>query len=251
MTDEQKQKWKDIFADHQRTVKTNSTMAALHKLAQHWVENEVIIERAATEEADSNGPQLKPDPDDEDSVGEYFALRDLARDMHDNTMIPMHRYSCIVMLFTTAERELIRLVENLEKGRWKKLSEEKATKKKNCLGKADLFVRGFCGVKLSDCPQYTALIDLQKIRDCIIHCHGEVSLSRDKEDLTKFWLGSKRRRGFAAPPNRDIYIDAECIKQFVKEVWGFFVWAFDKLGWPIAIHWQGNKLEKTFDKLKE
>ena len=174
MTDEQKQKWKDIIADHQRTVKTYSTMAALHRLAQHWVENEIIIEGAATREADLSGPQWKPDPDDEDSVGEYLALRDLARDMHDKTMIPMHRYSCIVMLFTAVERELIRLVENLEKGRWKKLSEEKATMKTNCMGKAGLFVQSFCSVKLSDCPQYTALIDLQKIRDCIIHCHGEL-----------------------------------------------------------------------------
>ena len=88
------------------------------------------------------------------------------------------------------------------------------------------------------------------LEEPIIHCHGEVSLSRDKAELTKFWLGSRRRRGFAAPPNHDIYIDSECIKQFLKEVWSFFVWVFGKLGWPIAIHWQGDKLEKAFEKLK-
>ncbi len=57
----------------------------------------------------------KPDYDDKDSIGEYLAQRDLARDMHDKIMLPMHRSSCIVMLFTTVERELINLVENLEK----------------------------------------------------------------------------------------------------------------------------------------
>jgi len=251
MSDESKQKWKAIFADYQLTIKTYSTLGALHTLAQHWVENEVIIERAANEEADKNGPKWTPDYEDRDSMGEYFAERDLARDLHDKTMLPMHRYSCIVMLFTTVERELIRLVENLEKGKWQKMSQEAGMKNKPCMAKAGKFVQDFCGVKLSDCPQYAALIDLQKIRDCIIHCQGEVSLSRDKDVLVKLWLGDKKRRGFAAHPNNDIFIYPECIEQFLKEAWSFFVWVFEKLNWKIAAHWQGDKLEQSFKKLKK
>src|SRR6266404_6872487 len=106
LTDESKQKWKALFADYQHTAKAYSTLGALHTLAQHWVENEIIIERAANEEADKNGPKWTPDYVDRDSMGEYFAERDLARDLHDKTMLPMHRYSCIVMLFTTVEKEL-------------------------------------------------------------------------------------------------------------------------------------------------
>jgi hypothetical protein len=121
--------------------------------------------------------------------------------------------------------------------------------KKSCLGKASLFVESFCGVKLSDCPQYAALIDLQKIRDCIIHCQGEVSLSRDKDALVKLWLGGKKRRGFAAHWDNDIYIYPDCIKQFLLEMRAFFVWIFEKLNWRIAAHWQGDKLEKMFEKL--
>jgi hypothetical protein len=251
MTDEAKQKWQAIIADWQLTIKTYSTMSALHTLAQHWVENEVIIERAANEEAEINGPKWEPDYNDRDSVGEFHSERDMARYMHDTILIPMHRYSCIVMLFTTVERELIRLVENLEKGRWKKMSEEKGMKNKPCMAKAEKFVQDFCGVKLSDYPQYEALIDLQKIRDCIIHCQGEVALSRDKEVLAKLWLGGKRRRGFAAHPNHNIYIYPECIEQFLIESWSFFVWVFEKLNWRIAAHWQGDKLEQTFKKLKK
>jgi hypothetical protein len=58
MTDESKQKWKAIMADYQVAVKTYTTMGALHTLAQHWVENELIIERAANEEADKNGTKM-------------------------------------------------------------------------------------------------------------------------------------------------------------------------------------------------
>jgi hypothetical protein len=250
MTDESKQKWQDLFAEMELTEKTYTTMGALHTLAQHWVENEVIIEKDAVEEVRTNGPKWKPDYDDEASIAEFRAEQDIARYMHDETMLPMHRYSCIVMLFTTVERELIRLIENLEKGKWKKMSEEKGMKKKSPMGKAGQFVQDFCGVKLSDCPQYEALIDLQKIRDCIIHCQGEVSLSRDKKDLVELWLGGKKRRGFAAHWNNDIYIYPDCIKQFLIEVWAFFVWVFEKLNWKIAAHWQGDKLGKLFSKLK-
>lgn len=250
MNDDSKQKVKDIFVEFDRTRKTYDTMSALHELAEHWVENEVIIEQAAKKEADENGPKWKPDPDDQDSTGEYFAERDMARDMHDRTMFPMHRYSCIVMLFTTLERELIRLIENLEAGKWKKMAEEKATKRKGTMGKAESCVQYFCRIKLSDYPQYEALIDLQKIRDCIIHCQGEVSLSRDKEHLVELWRGGKKRRGFAAHWNDDIHIQPECIQQFLREIWGFFVWIFDNLTWEIADHWQGGKLESLFEKLK-
>jgi hypothetical protein len=248
MTPDEKQKWRDIFADMR--LNSYSTMYALHKVAQHWVENESIIERAAEEEADLNGPKWTPDYDDQDSMGEFYAERDLARDMHDHIMIPMHRYSCIVMLYTTVERELRRLIENLEKERGPQKLHVKDMKANSYLAKVAKHVKDFHGVKFSNCPQYESLCDLQKIRDCIVHCHGEVSLSRDKEDLIRLWRGSKRRNSFAAPPTRDIYIGAECIKQFLIETWSFFVWVFSGLNWKIAAHWQGNKLEKTFEKLK-
>ncbi len=257
MSDESKQKWKALFADMERTKKTYTTFGALHTLAQHWVENEVIIERAANEEAEANGPKWTPDWNDRDSVGEWHSERDVARHMHDHTMFPMHRYSCIVMLFSTVERELIRLIENLEKGKWKKIRDEKAAKNKaaNPMTEARNFILASRGVKFADCPVYFALTDLQKIRDCIIHCKGEVALSRDKEHLVEFWLGeknkTKKRRGFAAHWDNEIYIYPECIKQFLMEVWAFFVWVFEKLNWGIAAHWQGDKLEKSFEKLKK
>jgi hypothetical protein len=254
MDDKEKQKWQARFAEMKRTEKTYTTMGSLHTLAGHWVENELIIEQAAEKEAETNGPNWTPDWNDPDSVGEWHSERSTARYMHDETMFPMHRYSCIVMLFTTFERELIRLIENLEAGKWKKICDEKAGRNVSPLKEAIKFVLDSRGVKIPDCPQYEALNDLQKIRDCIIHSKGEVSLSRDKEHLVELWLGekskSKKRRGFAAHWNNDIYIYPECIKQFLMEVWAFFVWVFERLNWEIASHWQGDKLEKIFEKLK-
>lgn len=248
MTDEQKQNWQDIFADHDRTIKTYDTMYALHTLAEYWIENENIIEQAAVVEAEKNTPNWTPDYNDESSVAEFCAERDTARYMHDDIMIPMHRYSCAVMLFTTAERELLRLVENLEKEHGQQKLKWKDIRANGTLERISKFCEVFFNFRLADCSQYAALTDLQKIRDCIIHCFGDVSLSSDKDFLVT--LQKKRRDFFAYAPSQ-IYIGEECIKQFLKEIWEFFLSIFNVLGWEIAKHWQGDKLEKIFEKLKK
>ena len=231
MTDERKeelkQKWIPIFEERNRTKKTYSTMAALHTLAQYWVENESIIERAAANEVELNGPQWEPDSKDEELMSEFFAERDLARHLHDHTLIPMHRNSCIVMLYSTVERELLRLVENLEKEHGPQKLKWKDIRANSKVEQISKFCETFFGFRLVDCAQYGALTELQKIRDCIIHCLGDVNLSSDKDFLLKL---PQKRQGFLAHLYADIYIDEPCIKQFIEEIWAFFVSVFGALG---------------------
>src|ERR1700728_4645876 len=166
MTDEAKQHWREIVADYDRTIKTYTTMSALHSLAQHWVENELIIERAATEEAENNRPDWTPDHNNEAEIAEFCAERDTARYVHDKIMIPMHRYSCVVMLYATVERELRRLIENLEKERGPQKLQANEIRERSYLAQVGKFVDVFHGILFADCPHYVALNDLQKIRDC-------------------------------------------------------------------------------------
>jgi hypothetical protein len=219
-------------------------MYALHSLAQHWVENEALIERAAKEEIEQSGPKWTPKTDEEYSV--FFAERSVARMMHDDIMIPMHRYSCIVMLFTTVERELKRLVDNLETER----GQQKL--KLNDIGGAFLnkvakYIEVFYDLRLANCPHYAALHDLQKIRNCIIHRLGEVGESDDDKYLVE--LQTKRAGFFAHTPN-GIWIKPECIRKFFVEIWSFFSWVFGELKWKINSCFQVDKLERTFKDLK-
>lgn len=249
MTAETKQRVQNTFDDYNRTGKTYHTMSALHSLAQYWAENEIIIERAAKEEAEKNGPQWKPDLYDEDSIGEFFAERDVARIMHDQTLIPMHRFSSIVMLYSTVERELLRLVENLEKVHGpQKLKWKDIRTGGGMLGQISKYCEVFFKFRLVDCSNYNDVTELQKIRDCIVHGLGDVSLSNDKDFLVKL---HKKRREFFVTPLDDICIEEECIKQFIQEIWSFFVSVFTSLKWKIAPIWQKNKPEKVFEKLKK
>ena len=247
--DEAKQKWQVLFADYDRTAKTYFTMGALHTLVQYWVENEVIIERAAAEEVEKNMPKWTPNYNDPESVGEFRAEQDTAREMHDKMMIPTHRYSCIVMLFSNVERELLRLFENLEKERGRQKLKLKDLWGGSNVDKIPKFCDVFYGLRLADCANFESINDLRKIRDCIIHALGEVALLKNEEDQ-KYLLNLKRR-GFFAHPKNDLHIDDECIRQFLIEIWAFFVSVFDALDWEIAPHWKGNKLEQAFEKLKK
>lgn len=226
--------------------KTDPTMSALSAVAEYWVETEKIIEQAAVAEVSINGPKWQPDPNDEDSVGEFLSERDLARYTHDYVLIPMHRYSSIVTLYTTVERELLRLVAHLEGERGQQKLKVKEVTAKSELARVSKFCEVFFDLCLTECPQYIALTDLQKIRDCIVHCRGDVKLSRDKDYLEK--LGAKRR-GFFAHRQGQVYINEECIQQFLLEAWSFFTWVFQNLNWKLTNSYQGEKLEGLFMRL--
>jgi hypothetical protein len=248
ITAETKQRWQDTFDDYNRTEKTYHTMSALHSLAQYWAENEVIIEQAAKKEAEENGPQWEPDVNDEDSIGEFLAERSVARIMHDETLIPMHRFSSLVMLYSTVERELLRLIKNLEnESEPQKLKWKEIRVSGGILGQISKYCDVFFNFRLVDCSNFKDVTELQKIRDCIVHGLGNVTLSNDRDFLVKL---HKNRDGFLVTTLDDIYIYEECIKQFIEEIWSFFVSIFATLKWEIAPHWQGNKLEKVFENLK-
>jgi hypothetical protein len=224
--------------------KTLWTMSALNSVIQHWVETEILIERAAKEQVELEGPKWTPKGDDE--IGEFFAERDMARDLHDHTMIPIHRYSCIVMLFTTVERELKRLVENLEKQHGPQKLKVSDIKFGSYLAQANKFIDAFFNIRLSDCAQYEAMTDLQKVRNCIIHYQGEAGLAPDMDYLIQL---RDRRKGFFAHPLTDIKIEQECLQQFSTEAWQFFTWIFNSLSWEIDSHYQGNCLDRHFRRI--
>ncbi len=220
--------------------KTFDTFYALDSFAKYWAVNEALVKKAADEEEERSGPKWKPK--DEDELGEYYMERDMARELHDKIITPMLRYSCIVMLYTTIERELRRLVENLEKTHGSQKLKVSDIRESSFLTQVGKFIEAFFGLRLADCAQFQALCDLQKIRDCVTHCRGEVALSRDKAYLASL---KDRRTGFFAFEGTDIDIEEACVEQFIKESWGFFTWLFGALQWKIDDSWMDKKWAQT------
>lgn len=220
--------------------KTFDPLYALSSFADAWEENEKLIQKAAEEEEKKWGPRWTPKA--EEDLPEYQMEIRNARHLHDEILTPTFRYSSVVMLYTIVERELRRTVENLEKERGLQKLKVNDIREASFLGQVAKFIDAFYGVKLVACPQYSALCDLQKIRHCITHCRGEISLSQDKVYLLKL---PDRRPGFFAWEGTDIQIEPECIKTFIAETWACFTWLFGELKWPIDDTWKDNKWMKS------
>ncbi len=217
--------------------KTFDTLYALDSFANYWSENEKLIKKAAGEEEQKYSPKWTPKDDDE--FGEYLEELRMARHLHDEIMTPMFRYSSIVMLYTIVERELRRLVVSLENDRGKQKLGFKELRG-SFLQQTGKFAEVFFGLSLTSCPDYNAVCDLQKIRDCIVHCRGEVNLVNEND--RKYLLKLKDvRPGFFAWEGTDVEIGPECVELFIKETWRFFIWIFGELKWKIDDSWQGNK----------
>lgn len=216
--------------------KTFDTQFALESFGSYWRENERLILHAAEAEEARNGPKWKPRTQDE--LGEFHMERSNARYLHDEIVLPTFRYSCVVTLFTIVERELLRFVRNLERQR-KTQSEKFEVKKGSLLKPVQDHCKVHFSLRLEDCPEYGALCDLQKIRDCIVHCHGEVNLSRDVKHLI-----AMKRSGFSALEGIAIEIGSDCIERFLNEVRRFFLWVFQQLKWEIDDSWPGKGKSK-------
>jgi hypothetical protein len=253
MTPDEKAKWSKVFAEYD--AKTASSMYALRSIAHHFVENEILIERDAQNEVQKNLPKLKP-PTSDDEISEFMFERDQARQLHDETLIPMHRYSCIVMLYITVERELRRLTDNLQVQKKQKLKVKEL--RGSCLEQTNKFLAVFYDFEISQCPQYQALHDLQKIRNCIVHCQGDLALCNDQERDYLVKLKGKYK-GLFAHPKSHVDMKRACIKDFLIKAAEFFIWVFqqlqqhqpvEKLNWKINPSAELKVLEKILARIE-
>lgn len=214
---------------------TYDTLFALHSFGAFWLENERLIQEASQAAEASYGPKWTPQT--QDDFLEFQEEAQSARELYDEIMVPMFRYSSVVTLYSIVERELRRLAENLEEEHG-----PQALKYKDLKGSLIEQITKFCEVfvrlRLPECPEYGALCDLQKVRDCIVHCHGEIEASRDADRLIRL---QDSRPGFHAGKFSSIRIQPACVEQFVREAWRFFIWVFRQLKWKMDVSWQGSR----------
>ena len=155
--------------------KTHETFYRLDAFRSYFLESEKLLQRAKQEEESRNGPSQ----------------------LHDCTIVPTFRHSCLVMLYAIFERELLRLVENLEKERGPQVLKYKNLRG-SLMEQVAKFLEVFFGLRINSSPNHPALCDLQKIRNCIVHCCGEVDLVTNKNERDYLLRLKDSRIGFFA-----------------------------------------------------
>ncbi len=219
--------------------RTWDTFYAFDTLGRYWIENERIIAEAANIEELNNKPNWPPKSDEE--IIEFQHEAKIARHLHDEIMVPIFRYSTVVMLYSLFESELLRLKQNVEKSSGKSPVDSKELKG----GPTEQilrFLEAFYSINLKSINEFSKIRDIQKIRDCIVHCLGDVSISRDKDYLIKH---SAVRSDLDIGVGYPIEISESYIRDGIELMWGFFIKTFKLCGWPVKDEWQRKQWAKT------
>jgi hypothetical protein len=210
--------------------RTYDTFMAIAAFKSFWKETERLISDAVRAEETLQGPKWTPETDEE--ISEYLAERGLARHLHDEIVTPTFRYSATVTLFATFEREIKRFADNLTKERAAKIGYKDL--KGGILEQVGKYTEAFYGFSIFDLPGYQGICLLQKVRDCIVHCYGEPSLSRDKKYLLSL---AHKSKGLAVYDGIPIDISPLFIEQSLIEITNLFANMFLKAGWKIDNKW--------------
>jgi hypothetical protein len=157
--------------------RTYETFIALVSFKNFWTETERLILEAARKEELLSGPKWIPASHEESA--EHSEERRVARYLHDDIVTPIFRYSVVVILFTTFEKELGRFADNLEKETKATISYKdlKGTLQKQITS----FSKAFGGPPLDNIAGHNEISDLKTVRNCIVHARGEPSLLNDKD----------------------------------------------------------------------
>lgn len=210
--------------------RTQWTYSSLRGFDGFWRETEklVAVDADATERL--NGPDWKPKDDEE--YAEYRSLIRAVRHQHDEVITPTFRYAVVVTLFAILERELRRAADYIAVET--KVAINYKGQKGSVIPLVAQFIKARKGISIQDLPGYGDIVDLQKVRDCIVHCYGDIALSRDHALLKKL---STPARGLDAYPGTEMEIAPAFIERSMNAHWKFFTALFKKLGWKINAEW--------------
>jgi hypothetical protein len=210
--------------------RTYETFSAISAFRSYSAETERLVADAADIEEILYGPKWRPSTEDE--ITELLAEKDVVRHLHDKIITPTFRYSAVVSLFAVLERELRRFGDNLMHERKGKLSYKDL--RGSLLEQITKYAEAYCSFSPASAPTYSQICDLQKVRDCVVHCYGDPSLSRDKAYLLRL---SSPSVGIEAYDGLPLEISPVFIERSVAAIWQFFFELFAKVGWKVNKQW--------------
>lgn len=211
--------------------RTYDTFAAIDSLSSFYRESERMIDEAAKAAVIEQGPKWRPESEDE--ITEFLHEQRMATHLYEEVVRPTLRYATVTSVFAVFERELKRFMDNLTRENPVPLSYREL--RGGLLDQVGRHLETFRSINIVTLPGYPAICDLQKVRDCIVHCYGEVGLSRDKAYLIKMDVG---RTGVEAIEGAPLEIQPQFIDASVAALRSFFSALFAAVGWKINAPWR-------------
>jgi hypothetical protein len=139
------------------------------------------------------------------------------------------RYSFITLLQIVFEVKLKSACDEI--ARRKKFNIKEKDFRGASIERAEIFITKV--LKINPPKQNTFLKDLQKIRDCIVHCNGNINLSRDKTHLNNLTINQS---GISKGESGSIVIEREYCEFIFEKCFEYFYDLFESTDFgPVAV----------------
>ncbi|MBP6863891.1 MAG: hypothetical protein KBC32_01335 [Candidatus Didemnitutus sp.] len=224
--------------------RTYRTFSALSAFECFWRNTEALVSADADRHQNEHGPKWHAETEEE--IAELFAEIRTVRTAHDEVMTPAFRYAAVITLVAVFERELRRLLDTLAAER--KVTVSYRNLRTSLLEHARVFLREQAGPDLASLPELTQIHNLQKVRDCLVHCYGDAALSRDRAHLLKL---STPKVGLEVEPGLEMVIHPIFVERSLAALRGFFASLFVALHWTINDRWQAKLKPGTRRKARK
>lgn len=134
------------------------------------------------------------------------------------------RYIKIIFTFTILERRsraLSKLIHEL-KNTDKTIDDYKG----GLMDRLKLFIKEYLSIDFEKLTEWPEIVTFQKIRDCIIHCGGQISESRDKEFIERLCV---RKEDFEISEDGYLFVNEEYVGKIESYTIGFICTVLDEL----------------------
>ncbi|MEK0337701.1 MAG: hypothetical protein QQN41_09750 [Nitrosopumilus sp.] len=113
------------------------------------------------------------------SCNDHHERKDLlyAKEVYINTFDNLLSINTFLMMYSYLEEFLYHV--------WKSFGKEQAVSGSGSLKRFKEIIRNVLGLDLNQDREWELLCDYEKVRDCILHANGRVSISKDKNDLDR------------------------------------------------------------------
>ena len=213
--------------------RTYLTLSAVEAFQKYWTESERLIGDAAHIEELLEGPKWTPTTEDE--MAEHAADVHSVRHLHDEIVTPTFRYFAVVALYTIVERELRRLVDNLEKE--KKAAVSYKEFRGDLFQQIFTYLKVFRGFSPSGFASYNQIVLLERVRHCIVHCYGDPTLIEDEKKKLAFLSLNAPKKGLEIFNGLSNRIRPKFIHSSHTATKAFFIELFSKIGWKVDDLW--------------
>jgi len=152
--------------------------------------------------------------------------RDL-KNLYDLELRPSLRYSFLMLLHIVFETQLRVLCNDIKSQRGLPIAMKDL--RGSAIDQALAFLTKLADLSVQNLPEWEQLRTLQKIRDCIVHCHGHVDDSRDRNFLREL-AGKGVGVSIDGPDNR-LWVTNQFCEEQLTNLDRLFERLFKAAGW--------------------